>query len=182
MDISKFGINDFDIQIQDYCSERKINIPDSYKSFLKKYNGGLTINTKFEINGIKSDIKAFYGLGDVKYSLNKVDIIEDDKTKYIPVACDSFGNMIVLSLLDDTIYFANHEKSNSVISLNCNLKEFINKCISGGIKPESLKSVEEREADLIARGRGGIITEQLRDLWREEIEKYSSIELEHVDF
>ena len=51
MDISKFGINDFDNQIQNYCNKKKIVIPESYKSFLEKYNGGLTINTKFEPMG-----------------------------------------------------------------------------------------------------------------------------------
>jgi len=180
MKISKFVIDDFDYKIQDYSTKMGIIIPDTYKRFLKKYNGGLTINTKFNINGIKSDVKAFYGLGDVKYSLNKVDIIESDNVKYIPIACDSFGNMIMISAGDENVYFSDHEKGFDLKPLNCDFTHFINNCITSEINPYAYKSPEEREADMISRGKESNITDGLREMWKAEYEKYSSLELEEV--
>ena len=61
--------------------------------------------------------------------------------------------------------------------------DFINfcyNCNSTAISNGATKSVEEREKDLIARGRGSIITEALRDMWRDEIKKYESIRQEEV--
>lgn len=43
-----------------------------------------------------------------------------------------------------------------------------------------MKSVEERENDLIKRGRGNIITEELRNMWRAEIAKNSLLKLEEI--
>ena len=60
------------------------------------------------------------------------------------------------------------------------LKEFFNGCMSQAINRSAIKSVEERERDLIARGRGEIITDALRDMWRAEINKYCSLSQEEV--
>lgn len=43
-----------------------------------------------------------------------------------------------------------------------------------------MKSVEEREKDLIAKGHGSVIAEALQDMRRAEIEKCSNLSLEEV--
>ena len=60
-------------------------------------------------------------------------------------------------------------------------KSFLNKVESKSIDPKHLKSIEDREAELIRRGRGAIITDALRNLWRQEIEKYSAFHQEVVE-
>ena len=43
-----------------------------------------------------------------------------------------------------------------------------------------VRTIEEREQDMIARGRGHIINERLRKMWQEEIDEYGCIKQENV--
>ena len=176
--ISKFdhASDEFIAEYEDTIENR---LPSSYKTFLKKYNGGETPNTSFSTKDIGSDIKAFYGVGNVKYSLNLIKIISANGANFLPVAFDSFGNDVLIGLSDGIICFRNHE-TNTVAKIADDLKEFLDACTSKPISEKSIKSVEEREKDLIERGKGHVINEALRDMWRAEIKKYSSISLEEV--
>lgn len=176
--ISKFKEIDID-SVEEYENKISEKLPSQFRTFIIKYNGGETPNTSFRINSESSDIKGFYGLGDVKYSLNEVEIVEINESRYLPIAMDSFGNEILINLKNGEIYFENHESA-KVTKLVENLKTFIDLCESTPISKGAVKSVEEREKDLIAKGRGSVITEALRDMWRAEIAKYSDISLEEV--
>lgn len=79
-------------------SEYSISLPDEYKLFLNKYNGGYTPKTKFKIGRISSDIKGFYGVGNVKLSLSNLNVKDWIDVGLFPIACDSFGNCITISL------------------------------------------------------------------------------------
>lgn len=61
-----------------------------------------------------------------------------------------------------------------------NLKSFIQHCRSKEIDPASKLSIKEREEALIARGRGNIITDDLRKMWQAEIDKYENMVQEEV--
>ena len=86
----------------------------------------------------------------------------------------------MINLESGKIFFKNHE---NVIPEEVaeDLRSFIKNCESEGINPDSLKSVEEREQDLIKRGYGSIITPELRKMWRAEINKYSAVKEEEVN-
>ena len=177
--ISKFGSKDIEEQIKAYEDKIGKKLPEPYRSFLCKYNGGETPNTSFKTDGVSSDVKVFYGLGNQRYPLDKIELKGESDNIYLPIACDSFGNEIILNFVDGKVLFYNHENG-EITKIKDSLKEFFDICISEGIKKAALKSVEEREADLISRGRGSIISEELRAMWREEIKKNSSINLEEV--
>lgn len=179
--ISKFKGQDIDQQLQDYEDLIGSALPRQLCDFLVKYNGGETPNTSFFCNGVSSDIRGFYGLGTVKDSYNKVKVIEDKDIKYLPIAFDSFGNELLISLNSSEIYFRDHE-GGSIQFLAKDLKEFIKCCKSDLINPASKKSIQEREQELIKNGRGSIITDALREMWQAEIDKYSSIIQEEVVF
>ncbi len=165
--------------IEEYEDKLSIKLPKQYRTFLLKYNGGETPNTNFESNSEASDIKVFFGIGDVKYSLSDIEMIEKGGKQYLPIAVDSFGNHILIQISDGTIYFENHENG-MIMLLDEDLKGFVKRCDSNPINIAATKSVEDREKELVAKGRGGIITEALRDMWRAEIKKYSSMKLEEV--
>lgn len=59
-------------------------------------------------------------------------------------------------------------------------KEFTKKCKSKKINPDTKMSIEEREADLISRGKGGNITDGLRKMWQDEIDKYGNMVQEEL--
>ncbi len=177
--ISKFGTI-IEESLTEYEDANDIRIPEQYREFLKKYNGGLTPKTMFSINGVSTDLKGFYGIGDVKYSLNSVGVINKDGVYYLPIAMDSFGNDIMIDLNKGNVLFKNHENGSLKI-IGDDFKGFINACKSEYIDKRSIKSVEEREKELIENGRGDVITDTLRDMWRVEINKYSSIMQEEID-
>ena len=48
-------------EIEQLEKNYSISLPEKYKEFLLKYNGGDTIDTRFKIEKIRSDIHSFYG-------------------------------------------------------------------------------------------------------------------------
>lgn len=177
--ISKFGGQDIIKKAEDL--EKKIGkkIPSQLYDFLVKYNGGQTINTHFSDNQVSTDVKGFFGLGEVKYSYDEAEVLSFQNEKYLPIAMSSFGDDIMINLETGKIFFKNHENA-MLEEIAEDLRSFIKECESKGINPDSLKSVEEREQDLIKRGYGNIITPELRKMWRAEIDKYSAMKEEEV--
>lgn len=176
--ISKFGTISKDVisEFEDVCG---VKLPAQYRLFIEKYNGGETPNTYFYTNGVSSDLKGLYGIGKVKFSLDTVRVENIHGTSYLPIGMDSFGNDILIGLSDGTISFKEHENGKCK-KIAGSLKEFFDGCVSQTMNKSAIKSVEERERELIARGRGEIITDALRDMWRVEINKYGSIAQEEV--
>lgn len=160
----------------------EITLPIQYKKFLYKYNGGYTPKTKFKVGKISSDLRGFFGIGDVGLSLNSVELGEWLEKNVFPIACDSFGNYIVISLGNDEgmIYFCDHEKGNKAEYITGNLKDLFLICKSEKINDASRRSIKEREEALIAKGRGNIITDDLRRMWQAEIDKYENMIQEEV--
>lgn len=158
------------------------HIPQQLQMFLEKYNGGETPETSFSIGNISSDIVGFYGIGAVKYSYSDVSTVRYKDTVFLPIAFDSFGNQIVISIEDGEIRFLDHEKENEPAMLCRNLHEFIDNVQSSPVNPNHVKPVEQREEELRARGKENIISDALRDLWKKEIAKYSNIHQEPVEF
>ena len=178
--ISKFGGQDIMKKVEGL--EKKIGqkLPSQLYDFLIKYNGGQTVNTHFSDNQVSTDIKGFLGLGEVKYSYDDVEVLSFQDEEYLPIAMSSFGDDIMINLESGKIFFKNHE--NAILEeVAEDLRGFIKNCESEGINPDSLKSVEEREQDLIKRGYGSIITPELREMWRAEIDKYSAVKEEEVN-
>lgn len=181
--ISKFSNCNVEEKITDIERQNEIILPVQYKNFLHRYNGGYTPKTKFKAGEISSDLQGFFGVGNVKLSLDDVELGDFLEKNIFPIACDSFGNYIVIGLSNDDagkIYFCDHEKGNKAEYITENLKKFIACCKSEIISDASRRSIKEREDALIARGRGNIITDDLRKMWQAEIDKYESMAQEEV--
>ncbi len=181
--ISKFSNDNVEEKFIDIERQYEIVLPIQYKNFLYKYNGGYTPKTKFKIGKLASDLRGFFGVGDVKLSLDNVELREWLEKSVFPLACDSFGNYIVIGLSNDDagkIYFCDHEKGNKAEYITANLKDFVGCCKSEKISEASRRSIKEREEALIAKGRGNIISDNLRNMWQAEIDKYESVIQEEV--
>ena len=103
--------------------------------------------------------------------------------RVFPIACDTFGNEFVISLGEadyGNVYFANHEKGYRKTLVGTNFKDFLNNCKSKEINLYARRSIAEREADLIARGKGENISDGLRKMWQDEIDKYGNMVQEKV--
>ena len=96
--ISKFSNCNVEEKIIDIEKQYKIILPTQYKNFLHKYNGGYTPKTKFKVGKISSDLRGFFGIGDVKLSLDDIELGDWLEKNVFPIACDSFGNYIMIGL------------------------------------------------------------------------------------
>lgn len=181
--ISKFSNSSIEDKVEDLEKRCEIILPIQYKKFLYKYNGGYTPRTYFKIRRIDSDLEGFFGIGDVDLSIEEVQLEEWLEKSFFPIACDSFGNYVVIGLGNDNsgkIYFCDHEKGFKAEYMAENLQDFIKCCKSEKIKEASKRSIKEREEILIAKGRGNIITDSLRQTWQAEIDKYQNMIQEKV--
>ncbi len=184
--ISKFDIENMEEKIVAFEIKCGFSLPEQYRKFLLKYNGGETPETSFKIGREGTVIRAFYGIGHVEYSFSSIEELIPDflKKQFLPIAVDVFGNYIVIGLdekKDGQIWFCDHENGFKATYLTENFKEFVKKVKSKKINMElCTMPVEEREKSMIADGNEHLITDWLRDEWQKEIDKYSNIKQERV--
>lgn len=182
--ISKFSNKNVQEKVANIESKYKITLPLQYKKFLYKYNGGYTPKTKLKVGKVSTDVRSFFGVGDVKVSIDDIDLQKWIEIGVFPIATDSFGNYIVLNIKGNefaNIYFCDHEKNSKKEFIASDIKELFDVCKSEKISETSKLSIEEREAALISRGKGNNITDALREMWQAEINKYAGIIQENVD-
>lgn len=178
--ISKFSTDSAEVHIARLEQKCGIALPRKYKNFLRKYNGGYTPKTGFEVGEISSDLRGFFGTGNVGLRFDDLPLSEWVNNNLLPVACDSFGNLVVINLGDGSVHFYDHEEENNLKYLTTNFEEFLCCCTSEKISSASRRSIKEREETLIAKGRGHIITDALRQMWQAEIDKYDGLLQEEV--
>ncbi|MCI9309694.1 MAG: SMI1/KNR4 family protein [Lawsonibacter sp.] len=175
--IARFGGGEL-AKIAELEERYHITFPEEYRAFLVKYNGGFTPKTKFKKGRMASDLKGFYGIGKVKLSFDSLDMEKWLCLSMWPTACDSFGNLILTGLDQERrgkIYFWDHERGGALTLLGADLSQFVSLCKSERISENARRSIQEREAALIQRGRGGVITDALRKMWQDELDKYGDM-------
>lgn len=167
--------------VDDFIKNSGCKLPDDYKFFLIKYNGGETPNTSLKTQNDSLDVRAFYGVGKVPYSLDTVSTMDKNGNVYLPIAIDSFGNCFVIDTTGDTgVFFVDHEKNREMRCISNSFKSFVSLCKSEPIKESAKRSPEEREQLMIKKGKAKNITENLRKMWQNEYKKYSKMVQEEV--
>ncbi|MBR4083997.1 MAG: SMI1/KNR4 family protein [Lachnospiraceae bacterium] len=187
--ISKFDNTNIEEHIAAFEKENNITLPEEYKRFLLKYNGGRTPKTKFKINKVSSDVRGFYGLGnaDEYFNFQKLidnmnileEFIEDDM---LPIASTVSGDDVTIGIGKEEngyVFFRYHDKGKKYIKLTDSLCEFVDKCKSEEKGP--IRTVEEKKRDMIAAGFGRRITEEKIKRWQAEIDEYANIHQEEFE-
>lgn len=187
--ISRFDNTNIEEHIATFEKQYNIILPEEYKRFLLKYNGGETPDTKFRINKISSDVRAFYGLGNANRYYNyqrlidNMNILEEYiKDDMLPIATTVFGDYITIRIGKEengSVFFKYHDRGKKYIKLTDTLCEFVTKCKSEKIG--HIRTIEERKQDMIAAGFGRRITEEKIKLWQAEIDKYAHIHQEEFE-
>lgn len=185
LQIFKFDNISVQEEIRKFEEKYKITFPQLYLLFLEKYNGGNTPKTTFKINGVSSDIRAFYCFGNMSKDedfsfLVKNNLLENFLDEnFCPIATDSLGNQIVIGIGKDNngeIYFFDEETSKYTY-LSENLREFFTEVKS---KKFIVRSVEERIQKMKEVGSKIEVNDELIALWQSEIDKYSGNKPEFV--
>ncbi|MBP5221960.1 MAG: SMI1/KNR4 family protein [Lachnospiraceae bacterium] len=184
--ISRFKNSNIDVkkEIVSFEKEYGIIIPEQYRKFLLKYNGGHTPNTIFDAPKIYTTLILFYGIGDIEKKLDNIyELSEWIKRHLLPISFDIYGNYIAIGLEGDLkgkIYFCDHEKGYKKTLIANDLSEFFSLCESEKLDIASLPTVQEMEAKWIAMGKGEIITDEIRKAWQAQREKYENMRQEDV--
>lgn len=181
--ISRFGTEDCSARVSELEAKYGMILPGEYRAFLCKYNGGYTPKTSFKIGGAASDLRGFFGGGSAKLNFGNLDLAGWVAEKMFPIACDSFGNYVVIGLegeLYGKIYFRDHETKKKLNLICDSFTTFLGHCRSGRISDAAKRPVAEREADLTAAGKGDRITDALRRMWQVEVERYAHLTQERV--
>ena len=187
--ISRFDNSNIEEHVAAFEKQQNIILPEEYKRFLLKYNGGETPETKFRLNKVNSDITAFYGLGnaDKIYNFQRLidnmnileEFIEDGM---LPIAINDFGDHITIGLEKEKngcIFFRYHDRGKKYIKLADTLCEFASKCKSEKIG--HIRSIDERKQSMIAKGMEKYITEATIKGWQAEIDVYAHIHQEKFE-
>ena len=178
--IPKFRTSDVNEDIKKLEKKCDCIFPEQYRQFLEMYNGGYTPKTSFKSKE-SSNIYGFYGVSDAKLNFGEIELEDWLSKKAVPIARDYFGNFIAIGIKDKQygkIYFVDHELDWKLTNIAPDFKTFVKLCKSKKIG--YIKSIEEREASLIEKGHPENITDELRELWQEEIDKYKNIVQEEV--
>jgi hypothetical protein len=104
--------------------EKSLNIelPEFYRNFLLKYNGGRPVPDGFKFKGKTkgSMVDGFFGIHNQKYN-NLRDELETYKNRipynFFPIARDPGDNLIAIAVSNPnkgSIYFWNHERENEI--------------------------------------------------------------------
>ena len=183
--IFKFYKTDVSKEVCELENKYNIKLPELYKKFILKYNGGHTPKTSFKINGISSDIRVFYGFENASGNYDFSLLMESDyleifiKDNYFPIATDSFGNELVICVDKDNegkVYFFDRE-INKYHYLTDSIDDFFQKANS---KRFVVRSIEERMQGLKESGSTIQVNDGLIKLWQSEIDKYSGRKQEKV--
>ncbi len=167
--------------LETFIKNKGYQLPEDYKSFLVKYNGGETPNTSLKAGKVSSDVRAFYGIGSVPYSLDEAAAMDKDGKVLLPIAADSYGNLFMLDITKGTgVYFADHEKNREMEPVSDSFTSFIALCRSEPVKEASKRTPQEREKIMLEKGKGTNITDGLRKMWQDEYDKYSKMVQEEV--
>jgi SMI1 / KNR4 family. len=180
--ISKYGSGSTEL-VSEFERSLGIELDEDYRTFLVKYNGGETPDTHVGIRGCSTDLRYLFGINTAMNIEDNLQIPVWENKQYLPIGMDYFGNFFVIGLSDDNkgkVFFCDHEKGFAVKQIADSFKLFLCKCKSEEIDPCTKIPPEEREASMIAEGRADDISDALREIWRNEYEKYVNMVQEKV--
>lgn len=152
--ISKFDTTDIEKKIADFERKYGITLPEQYRSFMLKYNGGDTPETDFKCKRTTSDVRGFFGIGcDDYYSFENEFAEFDPLTNYLkngllPIALDSYGNYILIGIAEKNngqIFFLDHEENeeNCIMQLTDDFAGYIRSCTTGELDLSDMETTEE---------------------------------------
>ncbi len=180
--ISKFGDGSTEL-VDKFESKNGIELDEQYRFFLVNYNGGDTPKTTVRIKGISSDLRYLFGINTEQDIEDHMQLSLLENKRFIPIGEDTYGNYYFIGITEDNkgiVYFGNHEKGFELTEIADSFSKFLTICKSDPINPRSRRSPEEREAEIISNGKADNITDGLREMWKQEYEKYKDIIQEEV--
>ncbi len=180
--ISKFNKENVEVNVNEFVNKIGHELPEAYKIFLMKYNGGETPDTKWNGKG-RTDVRVFFGYKICEDYWDFDKYLEEDffqeilEQGMLAIAENSLGDYICIKLADGTIYLKNHDSEKNIMMAN-DFESFIGKCKSQKIG--HIRTIEERKQGMKDAGIWHLFTEDLVEDWQAEIDKYGNMVQEEV--
>ena len=184
--ISKFDTTDIEKKVNNLQRRYGIELPEQYRLFLYKYNGGETPETSFRLARVSSDLRGFLGLGvadkyfQFEHYFDSDEILAFVSEGIFPIGKNSFGDLLFIGINEEhsgEILFRYHDKPKGLIKLKDSFSDFAAACKSKKIKP--CRSIEERLAGRRAAGIDDPPPIVLQE-WQKEIDRYKNIRQEEL--
>lgn len=108
--VKAHGFSEDETRLSTFESFHNISLPASYRDFLLRYDGGITMDTYFQsIENEIIGIEGFYGFENEQFNLNEYgqsDLFSNLKQQgFFVIAKDSFHNPIALHMQKDEIHY-----------------------------------------------------------------------------
>lgn len=185
--ISRFDAAGIEEKVAGLARRYGVELPEGYRRFLCRYNGGETPETSFRMARVSSDLRGFFGLGAAAegYQLECC-FDEDELSAFVsegvfPIGKNSFGDLIFIGVRGERlgkILFQYHDRPKKLIALADSFSDFTARCRSKKLKP--CRSIEER---LAGRRAAGILEPPppvaLQE-WQREIDRCQRIHQEEL--
>lgn len=179
--LSPFDPAETEALVPAFERQLKAELPEQYRTFLRKYNGGETPNTRFRIGEVASDLRALYGLGAAapRYHFDQLGKSRILRQGMLLIGENAWGDHIALKLSGEGaggVYFLYHDRTpRTFLPLTEDFAGFLARCESN---PLHVRTLEERRASLRAQGREP--TPEIEELWEQEIRRLSGLHPEPV--
>lgn len=179
--LSHFDTAEMETLVPAFERRLKADLPQQYRAFLLKNNGGETPNTRFRIGEVSSDLRVLYGLGaaDPRCHFDKLGKSRILQQGMLLIGENAWGDHIALKLSGEGaggVYFRYHDRTPRVfLPLTEDFAGFLARCES---RPLRVRTLEERRAALRAQGREP--TPEIEALWEQEIRRLSGLHPEPV--
>ena len=130
--ISGFDTADIEALTAAFEKKHKLRLPDQYRRFLLKYNGGETPNTEFAVGEVSSDLRALYGLGgaDPRCHFDKLGrrLSGFLKEGMLPIGENVWGDTVALKISGEDaggVYFLYHDRPREYLPLTADFAAFL---------------------------------------------------------
>ena len=123
--VNKTEIMFDEVRFKTFCKKNSFELPIAYVDYLAEYNDGELESNVVEIENNEINVRFFYGTSGNEYT-DIIAVYDEYKErlpeKCIPIADPDFGNLVCMSLSDDTygnIYFWDHETMDTEEDAEC---------------------------------------------------------------
>lgn len=158
--IEKHKIKDITQQVEKFEAELGTKLPVQYRRFILNYNGGELWKGSFDLHGVSSDIRYFFGfikavdfssINNKYHKATQKEFLTDKSV--LAIAESSGGDFVAIGIndLDGQVFFWDHEKGYQTTKVADSFKEFVDNVKSEIISKETLMHPDDKIRRMTAK-------------------------------
>lgn len=161
--IEKYKKKDITKQLEKFEVELGAKLPEQYRNFLLDYNGGELWKGRFDLHGVTTDIRYFFGfvkttdfssLNNKYHKATQKEFLTDKSV--VAIAESSGGDFVAIGINDlaGIVFFCDHDYNYQITKVSDVFKEFIENVHSEIISKDTLEHPDDKIKRMIAKNGG----------------------------